>query len=215
MLEVLQILEAEVHLRDDTRVAEQARRVVKKEERVREAVKLSQTQDALKVRTEKVTDRIRELPDGKTEFAEEIGLLVSVAKVMQEGTTILAKPETGPRAIAVETDAIELLLASKRINPNGSGGAGSNPGGGGGGTTNAPAIAFLGRGINEKEVREDHGVAQATGAVEVKLPEEFRDGLDEYFNRLEKGGSKPAADKPAGDKPAGAKPDSNPGSSAK
>jgi hypothetical protein len=39
--------------------------------------------------------------------------------------------------------------------------------------------------MNEKEVREDRGIAQATGDAGPSLPEEFRAGLDEYFNRLE------------------------------
>ena len=51
---------------------------------------------------------------------------------MDEATEILARPETGSPAIAAETEAIELLLQSKRINPKGGGGGGSNPGGGGG-----------------------------------------------------------------------------------
>jgi hypothetical protein len=39
--------------------------------------------------------------------------------------------------------------------------------------------------VNEKEVREDRGVSQVTGDQGPSLPEEFRAGLDEYFNRLE------------------------------
>ncbi len=42
--------------------------------------------------------------------------------------------------------------------------------------------------MNEKEVREDRGVSQATGESGPVLPEEFRAGLDEYFNRLERPG---------------------------
>ena len=109
---------------------------------------------------------------------------------MDEATGILATPETGTTAIACETEAIELLLASKRINPKGGGGGGSSPGGGGGGTTTDSAMALIGKGLNLKEVREDHGVSQSTGDTGPTLPEEFRAGLDEYFNRLEK---KPAA----------------------
>jgi hypothetical protein len=134
-----------------------------------------------------VTQRIRELPDGESEFAEEIGILTSAGEVMQEATHILAV-ETGARAIGAETDAIELLLQSKRINPNSSGGSGSSPGGGGSGTTNTPALALLGRGANEKELREEHNVSQSTGDSGATLPEEFRTGLDQYFDRLEKSG---------------------------
>jgi hypothetical protein len=80
-----------------------------------------------------------------------------------------------------------LLLQSKRFNPNGGGGGGGAiPGGGNkSGSTTDSAIALLGTGVNELEVREDSGVAQATSDAGRSLPEEFRAGLDAYFNRLE------------------------------
>ena len=89
------------------------------------------------------------------------------------------------RPVIAETEAIELLLQSRRFNPGG-GGSGSNPGGGGGGTTNDSALSLIGKGVNEKEVREAPRAAQATGETGSTLPEEFRSGLDAYFNRLEK-----------------------------
>ena len=188
MLEVLQILEAEVNLREETRVAEQARPGVKAQEHKRQAGKLAETQRGIEGRTEKVAEKIRDLPDGDEEFGYEIALLGRVAEVMGEAAGILARPETGSPAIGAETEAIELLLRSRRINPKaGGGGAGSTPGGGGTGTTMDSALALLGSGLNDKEVREDRGVAQATGDSGPSLPEEFRTGLDEYFNRLEKG----------------------------
>ncbi len=186
VLEALHILEAEVNLREETRVAEQARPALAKDEFVKRAGKLSQTQDGLSDRVAKLTTRITELPDGEQEFAKEIALLNKVELVMIEAAEILDRPDTGSPAIAAETEAIELLLQSKRINPKGGGGGGSSPGGGGGGTTNDSALALIGSGVNEKEVREDRGVSQATGESGAALPEEFRAGLDEYFNRLER-----------------------------
>ena len=187
VLEVLQILEAEINLREETRVAEQARPALPAEEHKQQASKLSGTQAELRVRIEKVIERIRELPDAETAFGKEIKLLGMVSEVMNEATEILARSDTGRPAIAAETEAIELLLQSKRINPRGGGGGGSNPGGGGGGTTQDSALSLVGTGANDKEVREDRGVSQATGDAGPSLPEEFRAGLDEYFNRLERG----------------------------
>ena len=86
---------------------------------------------------------------------------------------------------AAETEAIELLLQCKRINPKRGGGGASSPGGGGTGTTQDSALALLGSGLNQNEKREAREVAQATGETGRVLPEEFRAGLDEYFNRLE------------------------------
>ncbi len=64
--------------------------------------------------------------------------------------------------------------------------AAQNPGGGGSGKTIDSAMALLGSGVNQKEVREDRGVSQVTGESGPVFPEEFRAGLDEYFNRLER-----------------------------
>src|SRR5205823_14939099 len=125
--------------------------------------------------------------EGESNFGKDIKLLGLVSEVMNEATEILARPETGRPAIAAETEAIELLLQSKRINPKGGGGGGASPGGGGGGTTQDSALSLIGTGANEKEVREDRGVSQAVGNTGPALPEEFRAGLDEYFNRLERG----------------------------
>jgi hypothetical protein len=186
VLEVLQILEAEVNLREDTRVAQQAKPAVAKEKYAQQAEGLSKTQRRLRERTDKVTQRIRELPDGEAQFAREINLLEAVSDVMAEATAILARPETGSPAIAAETEAIELLLQSRRFNPRGGGGGGSIPGGGGGGTTNDSALSLIGKGVNEKEAREASGASHSTGETGATLPEEFRTGLDAYFNRLEK-----------------------------
>jgi hypothetical protein len=186
VLEALQILEGEVNLREETRVAQQAKPAQVVDVYHGQAVKLSGTQKGLNERVDVLGGKIRELPDAESEFAYEIGLLAKVSAVMGDATTILARPETGDPAIAAETEAIELLLQSKRINPKGGGGGGSTPGGGGHGKTLDSALALFGGGVNQKEVREDRGISQVTGDSGPSLPEEFRSGLDEYFNKLEK-----------------------------
>jgi hypothetical protein len=187
VLEAMQILEAEINLREETRVLQQARQGLETADYAQQAGLASETQAALSERVAKLGVRIQELPDGEQEFAYEIALLGKVREVMDEATEILARPETGPQAIGAETEAIELLLQSKRINPRGGGGGGSSPGGGGGGTTLDAALALFGAGVNEKEVREERDVGQATGVAGQALPEEFRAGLDKYFNRIEGG----------------------------
>ena len=195
VLEVLQILESEINLREETRVAEQSRAAVEADDYQVDAGRLTTTQNQLSVRTQKVTERILELPDA-ADFGKEIQLLRAVEGVMDDAAEILGSPNTGAQAIAAETEAIELLLQSQRFNPKGGGGGGASPGGGGSGTTNDSALALLGKGTNDKEVREDRGVSQSTGESGAVLPEEFRGGLDEYFNQLEKNGrrSKPASE---------------------
>lgn len=187
VLEAMKILEAEMNLREETRVAEQARPVTARGEHETRGFALSKTQGGLSERVTKLIADINALPDGESEFPKEIRLLTAVEQVMQDATSILREPNTGDPAIAAETEAIELLLRSKKINPKGGGGGGGDtPGGGGTGTTSDTALALIGTGINEKEVREDHRVAQSTGETGSTLPEEFRAGLDEYFNRLER-----------------------------
>lgn len=185
VLEALKILEAEINLREETRVAEQAREAVSRDDHMQEGLRLSDVQVQLQNRVVDLLHRIEELPDAQKHFGKELKLLAQVDVVMGEALRLLAEPNTGPAAIAAETEAIELLLQSKRINPKSGGGGGSSPGGGGSGTTTDSALALLGSGTNQKEVREDRNIGQTTGETGTVLPEEFRAGLDEYFNRIE------------------------------
>lgn len=187
ILEAMQILEEEVNLREQTRVAEQAKPAVGEEEHTAWAGRLDETQTGLAERVAKLSERIQELPDAEADFANEIKLLGAVEEVMHEAADVLGLADTGPRAIAAETEAIELLLQSRKINPRGGGGGGgSNPGGGGGGDATASALALIGAGVNPKESLEDRPVSQATGESGKRYPEEFRAGLDKYFERLER-----------------------------
>jgi len=193
VLEVMQILEAEINLREETRVAEQARAGLDAAEHEVQATALATTQEELRERVEVVTQRMRDLPDGAVEFGKEIALLTRVGEVMREAADILGRPDTGPPAIAAETEVIELLLEAKRISAKGGGGGGgSTPGGGGADEKpEGPALALIGTGANEKARPDQREVEQASGEAGRILPEEFRAGLDEYFNRLEGGGVVP------------------------
>jgi hypothetical protein len=189
VLEVMQILEAEIALREDTRVAEQSRPALAAEKYAADAEKLAATQVKLRERVDATVKRVGELPDAASNFGYEMQLLSMVSGVMGEAAEILKRPETGAPAIAAETEVIELLLQAKRCNPkSGGGGGGSTPGGGGAeDPAEQPALALLGSGANEKARPEERDVSQSSGAADRTLPEEFRAGLDEYFNRLERG----------------------------
>jgi hypothetical protein len=184
----MQILEAEIALREDTRVAEQSRPDLAAEKYTADTAKLAATQTELRERVDAAVKRIGELPDAESNFGYEMQLLKTVSGVMGEATEILKKPDTGAPAIAAESEVIELLLQAKRCNPkSGGGGGGSTPGGGGAeDPAEQPALALLGSGANEKARPDERDVPQSSGASDRTLPEEFRAGLDEYFNRLEK-----------------------------
>jgi hypothetical protein len=187
VLEVMQVLEAEMNLRERTRLAEQAKAAAPDEQYQTSVKELVGTQKELRDRIVVVGEKIEQLPNGSEEFAKEIELMQMVELAMNDAWSTLKRPDTGKAAIAAETEAIELLLSSKRINPKSKGGGGgANPGGGGSGDTTDAAIAMVGPGINEKEIRQDHGVEQATGTSGSSLPEEFRYGLDQYFERIDR-----------------------------
>jgi hypothetical protein len=191
VLKAMKILHGEIALREETREAEAARPQLKHIDYDERAWSLSETQRDLGVMTDELIGDIYDLKDGMKNFAKEVQLLQSVRSVMKQSQGILAKPETGPPAIAAETEAIELLLQSKRFNPNGGGGGGGgSPGGGGGGSTSASALARLGAGAGRDAVPEERSVGQETGKAGREFPAEFRDGLDAYFNRLEGGAEK-------------------------
>lgn len=182
---MLKILEKEIGLREETRALQQARAALQSEQYEQQAKPLAETQAELARRVGAVTQKIRELPDGEEAFAKEIALLGRVEQVMNEAHALLARPETGPETIAAETEVIELLLQTRRINPKGGGGGGSSPGGGGGGDTDQAAVALIGAGSARNAQTEERRVEQTTGVSGSELPAEFRAGLDTYFNALE------------------------------
>jgi hypothetical protein len=186
VLEVMRILEGEMDLREETRSLEQVRVNLEPDSFAERARRQADTQQQLHSRTQNVVSDIRALPMGEQKFGREILIITAAGVAMQDATDILRRPDTGPEAIAAETEAIEMLLQSKRANPKGGGGGGgSNPGGGGTGDTDRVALALYGPSTDPDARIEARGVAQATGTTPDQLPAEFRDGLDAFFHALE------------------------------
>jgi hypothetical protein len=186
VLEALRILESEVNLREDTRVAQQAMTSVTQDQHQAQSKQLSMVQDQLRQRTDDLSTAISDLPEGQQRFGKEIQLLAAVSSAMTQASDLLSNGNIGSEAIAAETEAIELLLRSKSINPKAvGGGGGADPGGGGTGSTQDSALALIGTGFNPHEHRQSRPVSQATGETGRTLPEEYRGGLDQYFERLE------------------------------
>ena len=185
VLEVMKILEKEIALREETRSLQKAKPVMQQGKYGTDAKTLSTHQGELKQRTSDVIEAIVELPEGAQKFGKEIAMLTRVSQVMDETEGLLARPDTGPEAIAAETEAIELLLQTKRSNPKSSGGGGSSPGGGGSGTTQQSALALLGKGSDKKAKINNRAAGQSTGISGKQLPEEYREGLDTFLNSLD------------------------------
>jgi hypothetical protein len=151
---------------------------------------LEYTQTDLRERIDSVIEDILALPEAG-DFENEIRLLSVVSDTMRQAHAVLARPDTGPEAIAFETEVIELLLQSKRQQSSGGGGGGGsnspNPSGGNSGGGKGSALSDIGPQGNPSEAPPalDREVEQSTGKAGRELPEEFRRGLDTYFNQLE------------------------------
>lgn len=187
----MQALRDEMDLRDQTREVENARPSAGHQSSPEPppsvtAETLSRKQERTAGAVRSAIDDIRML-DHPEHFQQETALLTAVVRVMDEASTILARPDTGPDAIAAETEAIELLLQARRNKPGGGGsGGGGAPGGGSGGAARSnAALASLGPGTQSQNQLPERNVDQATGHAGRELPEEFRSGLDAYFHALE------------------------------
>ncbi|WP_395747173.1 hypothetical protein [Prosthecobacter sp.] len=190
VLKVMQSLRDEMKLREETRELENAKAALKEGEHGKKSAILASKQFGIQASTRGAFDDILRLPQGNEKFGKELKLLNAVMHVMDEAAGILDKPDTGAPAIAAETEAIELLLQAKRQGKGG-GGGGSNPGGGGtaGAESAVAALSDLGPGSDAETNVNARPVGQATGKAGRELPEEFKTGLDAYFNKLEAGGA--------------------------
>jgi hypothetical protein len=183
VLEVMKILRDEIDLRDETREAEKAKPALTGEDFAARAKGLEEKQKGLRDRSYAVVKTIQDMPQGAEIFQREVELLSAVSKILGEARNILERPDTGPEAIAAETEAIELLLQARRNPPQGGGGSQSSS------QSAGPAqqgINSLGPGADQPSVPQGRSVDQSTGKGGRELPEEFRRGLDQYFNTLEK-----------------------------
>jgi hypothetical protein len=182
----MKILTDEIALREETRTLEQARSQMEKTKLTQSVQSLALTQDQLVVRTEEVLDKVYDLPEGEQKFRKEIMQLTNAAQAMADAEEYLAGSDTGPQVIAAETEAIEWLLLAKRAG-SGGGGGGSDAGAGSrsGGNLNGSALARLGDSKEKNAKVVQRNTNQSTGKAGRQLPEEYRAGLDRFFEKLE------------------------------
>lgn len=179
VLEVLRIIDREIQLREETRELEQAKEAITTDAYTERSIDLYDTQITLTEDTREVAAQISLLPNAEERLIQQqLAKVTAAADVMDEVEDILAEPDTGPKAIAAITEVIEILLQTCRI-PN------TPP------ITTAPpatAAALMLMGIGDDTgtaFLENRSPRQATGKAGRVLPEEFRQGLDAYFNVLE------------------------------
>lgn len=189
VLKVMKATRDEMKLRDETREMESAKLALDAADYGKKSAALASKQYGIQASVRGAFDDILRLPEGNQKFGKELKLLDAVNHVMTEAAGILDKPETGDPAIAAETEAIELLLQAKRQGKGGGGGGGSPGGGGTAASASQAALADLGEGGDSNAEVESRPVGQSTGKAGRELPEEFKTGLDAYFNKLEAGGT--------------------------
>jgi hypothetical protein len=187
VLKVMQTLRDEMKLRDETRELETAKAALPENEFPMRSTRLSSEQSRIAIQVQSAFEDILHLPGGNQKFGKELQLLGQVRHIMDEVVGLLDQPETGAPTIAAETEAIELLLQAKRPNPNGGGGGGGGSPGGGSGAESASstALAELDAALGSQINPDEREVGQSTGRSGREFPEEFRSGLDSYFNQLE------------------------------
>ncbi|MDB6118328.1 MAG: hypothetical protein JWO08_2109 [Verrucomicrobiaceae bacterium] len=190
VLKVMKVTHDEMALRDETREAENGKPAMDSKAYFKRATGLALKQDDIGRRVYEAAQDISKLPKAQS-FRKEMKLLAQVTEVMADAYKILDKLDTSAPAVAAETEAIELLLEARRQPPGGGGGGGGNsPGGGGSGTATSAALADIGPGVDPTAKVTERETGQATGKAGREFPDEFKTGLDAYFNALEKGAGK-------------------------
>lgn len=179
VVEVMRIINREIQLREEIRELEQAKEALTADEYRERSIALYDTQITLTEDTREVEAQISLLPDAHERFIQnQLAKVAQAAEVMEEVEDILAEPDTGPRAIAAITEVIEILLQTGRV-PNAPMITTAPP-------ATASALMLLGIGDDTGRASiENRSPRQATGKAGRVLPEEFRQGLDAYFNALE------------------------------
>ena len=179
VVEVMRIINREIQLREETRELEQARDALSADEYMERSMALYDTQVTLTEDTREVKSQISLLPDAHKHFIQrQLAKVSRAAAVMEEVEEIIAEPDTGPKAIAAITEVIEILLEAVRV-PN-------TPMVRDAPSATASALMLMGVGDDSNSAFiEKRSPEQATGKAGRVLPEEFRQGLDAYFDILE------------------------------
>ena len=179
VVEVMRIINREIQLREETRELEQAKEALTADEYRERSIAVYDTQITLTEDTREVEAQISLLPNAhEPRIQQQLAKVGSAAEVMEEVEDILAEPDTGPKAIAAITEVIEILLQTGRV-PNAPMIITAPP-------ATASALMLLGIGDDSGRASlENRSPRQATGKTGRVLPEEFRQGLDAYFDALE------------------------------
>ncbi|MEQ1826720.1 MAG: hypothetical protein ABL921_12275 [Pirellula sp.] len=186
LLEVMRIIGEEMDLRDETRTLRQVKTKdnVGSDEFSERATALAIHQMAIQERTLNAISDVRALPNSEKSFGEELAKMNKSVQAMDEASAVLSEWNVGDEAIAHETAAIEALLQTRRSKPGGDGSGSTGGGSMASGTTNRSPLEMLSPGRDESAKVIPRQVGEGSGKTGRVLPEEFREGLDAFFNAL-------------------------------
>ncbi len=190
LLEILRIIYDQIDLRDETRTLSQ---IVPKDEadkqdyQDRTAAQAVQ-QMTIQQRTLNTVSDIRAIPSGVEKFKEELQKLNKAVQHMDDASAMLVDgsvTDSGvtDETVSAQTAAIEALIESRR---SGSGGGGGSSGGGSlaGGSTNRQPLDLVGPASDKSAKTRPRQTGEGTGKTGRVLPEEYRQGLDTFLNKL-------------------------------
>lgn len=187
LLDILRQIENETTLRDETRDFNLARQGMDEELQQKRNDGLSVYQMAIQERTLDSIDDINLIPDGPQAFGNELTKLKNAANAMDEATGMLLDGTTDDPTIASESAAIEALLQTNRQNPNPNPNSSPNPDSqqdGSEGLNESPLSELFANGDWNTPRVPPRDVGAGLGVNRDLIPEEFRQGVDDFSNKF-------------------------------
>ena len=187
LLDILRIIYDEIDLREETRTLGQVKADsdANREELTQRLSAQAVQQMYIQERTLNAINDVRALPEGARKFADELQKLGKAVQHMDDASAMLSDGNTSDEVIAAETAAIEALIAARRGGGGGGGGGDSGGGSNAGGSTNRSAMELIGPGADKQAKVLPRQVGEGTGKAGRQLPEEYREGLDAFLNKID------------------------------
>ena len=186
LLEILRIIYDQIDLRDETRTLAQITpqdEAAKQDFEERSAAQAVQ-QMSIQQRTLNTVSDIRAIPSGADKFKEELQKLNKAVQHMDDASAMLVEGKVTDEIVSAQTAAIEALIESRRSGSGGGGGGSSGGGSMAGGSTNRQPLDLVGPASDKAAMNRPRQTGEGTGKTGRVLPEEYREGLDSFLNKL-------------------------------
>ncbi len=187
LLEILRIIYDQIDVRDETRTLAQVQPVddaARQDVEERAAAQAVQ-QMSIQQRTLNTISDIRAIPGGIEKFKDELQKLNKAVQHMDDASAMLVDGQVTDAILAAQTAAIEALIESRRGGGgSGSGGGDSGSGSLAGGSTDRVPLDLVGPASDQGAKIQPRQAGEGTGKTGRVLPDEYREGLDAFLNKL-------------------------------